>query len=268
MPDFQNFSGYFEIMAGLLGLFTGSKGFREAVYQQMIDKRKAKFAENRKQEIANLSSSIHEKFRSLLTSKFGDQINDQGSALEMKISDKSVEFENRLQNIENKYLSATTKSLEHLANLKFSMKSSFILSFGFCVYVLLYNGISELPGLSQWAWHGLMFFSNVLIMNCMAFVLGMTRLNKGLHVVDYVFYLFVLFGLNLLLSQYVSYPIQDTSVIVIAVIIPVSPFVLQLTTEMLSIFGYLVVFRWRLQALIEESKQFYKELENWLDYSV
>lgn len=211
-----NIGGYFELMAGFIGIYLGIKGFREEFYLDM------------KEQIAKVKSiregNTFVGERSQITySKPIDQLNDN------ELTNLKNEYDKYLKRFEELF----TKRIEYVTNLKIHLKVTFTYSFVFCLFVILYIGFSSMITNYKLAFEIYLFFLNILILNSIVFLKKLFNIKDKYTITGlrYFIGLIILFILNYFVGIYIQIELTSLSILTLSVILPISPFLFHLIIE-------------------------------------
>jgi hypothetical protein len=210
MIEIVNLSSYVEFFAGLTVVFSGSKYFREEVTNTFIP---SKIEENTNKQLKQTLSSLRNNL---------EKHKDLYGKIPLK---KTKKIERLLQKAENYDLAV-------IPSLKFKLKITFIATFIYCLYLLLYIGLGKLV-LTQFIWSESLQFFNCTLFTNLAIFLYILKTKQKAEIVGirkYFIILIIIYGTSFVLKNW-GLLLPESNTILVIVCTPALPFVLHILSE-------------------------------------
>ncbi len=272
MIEFNNFSSYFELMAGILVAFVGIKSFREEIYDGLFNRQK-KQLEAIEMTYRDTKRIWSEKLEAIEI-RFKDT---QGLSSEKLLNRPQTETINKKLFIKFEMLQADFDKAgeiegersRSLLNLKYPLKITFIFSFVYCVFILLLMGFTKNIFTDNTKFQLLIFLNNILLMNSATSIFAFFTLKSkrvvSINFIEYLIGLVILFCINKLLSIYLNFEVSESMISVISVLIPISPFVFHFILEYVMLIDTNEKLYLKLTILKESMNDLFNEMQKAFD---
>jgi hypothetical protein len=217
MLDLNNFSAYFEVLAGITAAFAGIKSFREYLYASLNKK------------IAGLSK-LKDRYEIEAKIIEGSSENNDIKAAggPGRIADDPSVLGTYLKNL----IKFEQQGLNYLLNLKCHLNVTFIYSSVYCVFILLLTGLeNNLVTIAQEK-QLLLFFNNILLMNFLIYIIALVKSKPIFNFYTYILGLIGLYAIVSVIAVGQSVQFSTKTLTIITLITPVSPFIFQLFIEL------------------------------------